>query len=191
MAAEWLTSHRASKRPRQLSSSETSSFANDWGTYENVSSHGSGTGLGAGGTGGPPLPGTSHRTVRKPSALGLASSVRLPFSPKGTTHPHPIALDPFRSRDRDRCGATGGGVTLDPHVFPSTLSNPEPTVRLSEDDAPGLSPEQRVAVESILSGYSTFFTGPAGSGKSHVLNSLVRLNEEVRLNRRAAIDKRL
>jgi ATP-dependent DNA helicase PIF1 len=33
-------------------------------------------------------------------------------------------------------------------------------------------------VESILSGHSTFFTGPAGSGKSHVLSTLLKANEE-------------
>jgi ATP-dependent DNA helicase PIF1 len=33
-------------------------------------------------------------------------------------------------------------------------------------------------VESVLSGYSTFFTGPAGSGKSHILSTILRANNE-------------
>jgi len=36
-------------------------------------------------------------------------------------------------------------------------------------------------VESVLSGHSIFFTGPAGSGKSHVLSSILQLNEEGKL----------
>ena len=33
-------------------------------------------------------------------------------------------------------------------------------------------------MESILSGHSTFFTGPAGSGKSHVLSTLLKANTD-------------
>jgi ATP-dependent DNA helicase PIF1 len=40
-----------------------------------------------------------------------------------------------------------------------------------------LNDEQCRVVESVLSGHSTFFSGPAGSGKSHVLSTLLNANE--------------
>ena len=42
-----------------------------------------------------------------------------------------------------------------------------------------LNEEQRLVVESVLfCNYSVFFTGPAGTGKSHVLNTIKLLNRE-------------
>ena len=72
---------------------------------------------------------------------------------------------------------------IDPSIFKSSMKNPKPTVSMSlEDGCETLNEEQRLVIESVLSGYSTFFTGPAGSGKSHALSSTLRLNEEVRKN---------
>ena len=62
--------------------------------------------------------------------------------------------------------------------FLQSLRNPPPiTVNLPEDLRSALCEEQCTVVESVLSGHSTFFTGPAGSGKSHVLSTLLKANE--------------
>ncbi|KAL7519487.1 hypothetical protein ACHAWX_004240 [Stephanocyclus meneghinianus] len=62
-------------------------------------------------------------------------------------------------------------------VLLQSLTNPPPiTVTLPPDLRSTLNTEQCQVVESILSGHSTFFTGPAGSGKSHVLQSLLAAN---------------
>eukprot|EP00586_Coscinodiscus_wailesii_P019392 CAMPEP_0172500930 /NCGR_PEP_ID=MMETSP1066-20121228/144210_1 /TAXON_ID=671091 /ORGANISM="Coscinodiscus wailesii, Strain CCMP2513" /LENGTH=651 /DNA_ID=CAMNT_0013275431 /DNA_START=541 /DNA_END=2496 /DNA_ORIENTATION=+ len=60
--------------------------------------------------------------------------------------------------------------------YKSSMRNPKPTVSIPKDFPLNL--EQRHVVESVLSGHSTFFTGPAGSGKSHVLSSILRLNDD-------------
>lgn len=63
--------------------------------------------------------------------------------------------------------------------FIKSLANPPPiTVTLPTNIRSTLNAEQCKVVESILSGHSTFFTGPAGSGKSHVLSTLLKANEE-------------
>ena len=55
---------------------------------------------------------------------------------------------------------------------------PTITVTLPNDLRSTLNSEQCQVVESVLSGYSTFFTGPAGSGKSHILSTILRANIE-------------
>ena len=63
--------------------------------------------------------------------------------------------------------------------FLKSLLNPPPvTVQLPENLRSTLNDEQCLVVEQILSGNSTFFTGPAGSGKSHVLSTLLKANAE-------------
>ena len=63
--------------------------------------------------------------------------------------------------------------------FLKSLANPPPiTVTLPPNLRSTLNAEQCLVVESVLSGHSTFFTGPAGSGKSHVLSTLLKANEE-------------
>ena len=79
--------------------------------------------------------------------------------------------------------ATDGSSTagkLDVEQLAKSMQKPKSTVALSSTDAAGLSPEQRHVVEAVLSGHSVFFTGPAGSGKSHVLSTIVRLLEDER-----------
>ena len=49
-----------------------------------------------------------------------------------------------------------------------------------EETHSSLNAEQRLVIESILSGYNVFFTGPAGSGKSHILATLQRLLAKTR-----------
>jgi len=62
--------------------------------------------------------------------------------------------------------------------FLASLKNPPPiTVTLPKDLRSTLNDEQTRVVESVLSGHSTFFTGPAGSGKSHVLSTLLKANK--------------
>ena len=63
---------------------------------------------------------------------------------------------------------------LDPTVYKSCMSNKQPTFRIPDEDAHTgtLNKEQRLVVESVLSGYSTFFTGPAGSGDADFLFSM-------------------
>jgi hypothetical protein len=53
---------------------------------------------------------------------------------------------------------------------------PTITVTLPTELRSTLNKEQCQVVESVLSGYSTFFTGPAGSGKSHILSTILRAN---------------
>ncbi|KAK1743712.1 ATP-dependent DNA helicase [Skeletonema marinoi] len=63
--------------------------------------------------------------------------------------------------------------------FLKSLRNPPPiTVKLPSNLRSTLNEEQCLVVESILSGHSTFFTGPAGSGKSHVLSTLLKANAD-------------
>lgn len=62
-------------------------------------------------------------------------------------------------------------------AFIKSISSPPPiTVHLPPELRSTLCTEQCTVVESILSGHSTFFSGPAGSGKSHVLNTLLKAN---------------
>ena len=62
--------------------------------------------------------------------------------------------------------------------FLASLKNPPPiTVTLPKDLRSTLNDEQTRVVESVLSGHSIFFTGPAGSGKSHVLSTLLKANK--------------
>jgi hypothetical protein len=60
-----------------------------------------------------------------------------------------------------------------------SLANANPpaiTVQLPPDLQSTLNHEQCTVVRHILSGHSVFFTGPAGSGKSHILQTLLRAN---------------
>lgn len=60
----------------------------------------------------------------------------------------------------------------------SNLAHPPPlAVRLPPELKSTLNAEQTSVVESVLSGHSVFFTGPAGSGKSHILQTLLKANE--------------
>ena len=62
--------------------------------------------------------------------------------------------------------------------FLASLARPPPiTASLPPDMRSTLNVEQCRVVESVLSGHSTFFSGPAGSGKSHVLSTLLSAND--------------
>jgi hypothetical protein len=76
-------------------------------------------------------------------------------------------------------GALGSSLFQNNAEFMKSLAHPPPvTVSLPPDLRSTLNDEQCRVVESVLSGHSTFFTGPAGSGKSHVLSTLLRANEQ-------------
>ena len=103
--------------------------------------------------------------VRRPAVPGMASTVA-PYSPPG-------GRGGINANSYDRGGSSAG--KLDVERLAESMQHPASTVALSAADAAGLSPEQRHVVEAVLSGHSVFFTGPAGSGKSHVLSTIVRL----------------
>ena len=94
--------------------------------------------------------------------------------------------DPGSFRGGGGGGIRGGGAANNDNVqlfqnaeFLNSLANPPPvTVNLPSDLRSTLNDEQCRVVESVLSGHSTFFTGPAGSGKSHVLSTLLKANEQ-------------
>lgn len=138
-------------------------FADDWGLYEN------------------------SRRGRKPlGPLSVASNVAGRVS---------AAAQPAGERNRQRqssdtpfrIGGPGSSGVADDRLSPQLVQSckdmrtniPAPTVALPDDCQKVLSEEQQQVVMSVLSGYSTFFTGPAGSGKSHVLSTILRLNDEV------------
>lgn len=52
-------------------------------------------------------------------------------------------------------------------------------VELPQSICESLNVEQLYAVESVLQGRSVFFTGPAGCGKTHIINVILQLNEQV------------
>ena len=86
--------------------------------------------------------------------------------------------DFINSNDRRGNSSNDNDVTLFQNEdFLQSLLNPPPvTVKLPDNLRSSLNDEQCLVVESILSGHSTFFTGPAGSGKSHVLSTLLKAN---------------
>lgn len=97
----------------------------------------------------------------------------------------------FQTSDKEN--RTGGRSLHLPSALESSFmtgekcQNRKPTVVLPDEYSSTLGDEQRVVVESVLSGFSTFFTGPAGSGKSHVLNMILQLNEEELISRKKRI----
>ena len=126
--------------------------------------------------------------VRRPAVAGMASTVA-PYSPPGGRG----GGSNFNNSNSYNRGGNNNGTDgssssssssaagkLDVEQLAKSLQNPKSTVTLSSSDAAGLSPEQRHVVEAVLSGHSVFFTGPAGSGKSHVLSTIVRLLEDER-----------
>ena len=84
-----------------------------------------------------------------------------------------------RSNSNSNISSNNNNISLFQNAdFLQTLSNPPPiTATLPPDLRSTLNDEQTKVVESILSGHSTFFTGPAGSGKSHVLQTLLKANK--------------
>jgi ATP-dependent DNA helicase PIF1 len=113
--------------------------------------------------------------VRRPAVPGMASSVA-PYSPPGGRGGGGGSSNSASySRDSNATAAR-----LDLEQLAKSMQNLPSTVSLAPSDAAGLGPEQRRVVEAVLSGHSVFFTGPAGSGKSHVLSTIVRLLEDGR-----------
>jgi len=124
---------------------------------------------------------------------GSSSSFGSNWEPYETTGVHRAHQNP--NPNSNHGGARGGGggkrsvVRSDmgrpsqqppvPNVRPVS-ANPPNTVKIPEGYN-NLNKGQRTVVESVLSGHSTFFSGPAGSGKSHVVSSIMTLNEEAQV----------
>ena len=68
---------------------------------------------------------------------------------------------------------------LQHNMYKSCMMNKPPTIRIPDEEATSLNPQQRLVIESVLSGYNTFFTGPAGSGKSHILDYILKINQSL------------
>ena len=117
--------------------------------------------------------------VRRPAVPGMASTVA-PYSPPGGRGGASNGNSYNRGGNNSATDGSSTAGKLDVEQLAKSMQKPKSTVALSSTDAAGLSPEQRHVVEAVLSGHSVFFTGPAGSGKSHVLSTIVRLLEDER-----------
>ncbi|KAL7470917.1 hypothetical protein ACHAXS_013111 [Conticribra weissflogii] len=109
---------------------------------------------------------SSSSRLRIPDQRGAAARVgSLPVECSSTR---------FQSHTSKGDGKTGFFQNSD---FIKSVTNP-PTIteKLPNELKSCLNKEQLLVVESVLSGHSTFFTGPAGSGKSHVLKSIIKAN---------------
>jgi len=52
-------------------------------------------------------------------------------------------------------------------------------IELPQSVSESLNEKQRCVVESVMQGRSVFFTGPAGCGKTHIINLILQLNDQV------------
>eukprot|EP00986_Skeletonema_menzelii_P000586 scaffold162_cov143-Skeletonema_menzelii.AAC.5 len=124
------------------------------------------------------------RSIRVADYRGAAARVgTLPFeNPYNKQHSQGGGRGGYNNNDRntDPSNNNDYDVSLFQNEdFLKSLLNPPPiTVKLPSDLRSTLNEEQCRVVESILSGHSTFFTGPAGSGKSHVLSTLLKANAD-------------
>mmetsp|Transcript_20595 Transcript_20595/g.30252 ORF Transcript_20595/g.30252 Transcript_20595/m.30252 type:complete len:400 (+) Transcript_20595:101-1300(+) len=152
-------------------------FGDDWGSYENDRNTGSSFLGGWSSQQQNPNQmhrnGPNHATIPcnsgpSSSSSSLSSHTKSPYSTTRSSFHHYPTFSP-------KTAAQGSNV-IDSVSFGPSMQNPKPTVTAPDDGS--LNTEQRLVVESVLSGYSTFFTGPAGTGKSHVLASILKLNEE-------------
>mmetsp|Transcript_7455 Transcript_7455/g.16312 ORF Transcript_7455/g.16312 Transcript_7455/m.16312 type:complete len:731 (-) Transcript_7455:92-2284(-) len=186
----WMTGGGAHRKRARAAGASGAAFADDWMEYENDRARGnafrrsfssassSSAAVTAGGG-----------RVRRPAVPGMASTVA-PYSPPGGAAAAAASASSGPSGGRGGTNGSsggGGGGRLNVAKLIRSMQNPEPTVQIAEADASGLSPEQKDVVEAVLSGYSTFFTGPAGSGKSHVLSTIMKLNEEAKYARKKRV----
>jgi len=142
-------------------------FGNDWGKYNGSSNR---NGVGA--------------TLSFPleNRGSIAPSNRSSYQVQPATNSSYAAGSSQKFKKSERAGrppaVSPGGPTskyLDINLYRPSMRNEAPTVSIDDGTLNGM---QRLVVESVLSGYSTFFSGPAGSGKSHVLNDILRLNDQ-------------
>jgi ATP-dependent DNA helicase PIF1 len=121
------------------------------------------------------------RSIRVADYRGAAARVgTLPaHDPHSNNNPYnnQYSKGGFNSNDRGNPNNDNDVSLFQNEDFLKSLLNPPPiTVKLPPNLRSTLNEEQCLVVESILSGHSTFFTGPAGSGKSHVLSTLLKAN---------------
>ena len=124
-----------------------------------------------------------QRQPPQPSRIRVAdhrgSAARVGSLPAQTMNPY---LQTNSGCSTNSNSSTRVAASLPPALLASLQSNANPpatTVTLSPHHANTLNVQQRTIIESVLSGHSVFFTGPAGSGKSHILNTLLKANEEL------------
>mmetsp|Transcript_17812 Transcript_17812/g.40459 ORF Transcript_17812/g.40459 Transcript_17812/m.40459 type:complete len:516 (-) Transcript_17812:678-2225(-) len=131
---------------------------------------------------------TSHHSASSSSA---PASFGNNWENYETTSVHRAHLNPNPNSNRGGDGvgtktvSRGGKKPSQKHSLPAAnlpnvrpiSANPPNTVKIPTGYN-NLNDGQRTVVESVLSGHSTFFSGPAGSGKSHVVSSIMQLNEE-------------
>jgi len=165
----WMTTHSGKqKKNSSVKRNASDAFANDWGSYENRSVH----------TTAVPLPKYSNRsnTANLEPSTNI-SSIRNKSSFHMRTDQRKRQFIPPEF-DQNSRNANLSNIATN---LPPRRPNPKPSFTLSREDCSSLSLEQKCVVESVLSGHSTFFSGPAGSGKSHVLSTILKINDEVRV----------
>jgi len=185
--AEWLASHH-SKRKRseqQHYGNASASSDNDWSKYEHHSSA----------YRQPPRPRLVSSSLQSnaPPASGTSSSGVLQHSLRndatvGSSSLFSPNCASAQSNQNASANNNPNNDFLPEQLVQSYLNNKmnnqqtasSPKVTLPPEECQSLNPEQRKVVELVLSGQSVFFTGPAGSGKTHVLSSILRWNEQVR-----------
>jgi len=139
-------------------------FGNDWGKYN---AHSSGNTI------------STTVPLSRQNRHTIAPSNRFPNqTPAPTSSTYGSGGSSQRFQNSERTPITVSPDTsskhLDAKLYRPSMRNEAPTVSIDDGT---LNAEQRLVVESVLSGYSTFFTGPAGSGKSHILDNILRLND--------------
>jgi ATP-dependent DNA helicase PIF1 len=130
----------------------------------------------------PMMTSSNHGSLGGPTSSSVSSSFS---SSTGSYHNHP----PSSNTQAPVYTSMSSSSSYSPEAMLSstlisaltqhmTVSETLPLrVTLPHDEHGTLNDEQRLVIESILSGYNVFFTGPAGSGKSHILSTLQRLND--------------
>ena len=161
-AGKWINTKRSIEKKR----SRSEAFCNDWHSYE------SRVEVGLGGR-------KNYRgNTQTNKFLDTKFSNKQTFVCSAPPKLHKFTSHTVQSASLSKAldkNVLNGKLNL--HV---TKPNPKPKVKIPDAFKSSLNKEQRAVIESVLSGYSTFFTGPAGSGKSHVLSSILKFNEEVR-----------
>ena len=170
---EWL-SRNPQKRERR-------SYGSNWQAYEARSSRAGSNGFSS----------SSRVNFRAESILVEGERAGLPHAggananmdrqiAVGGRRRQPAASSGMRVADQRIPGGNSGTSSLSSALASSlhaSLTNPPSiSVSLPDDLRSTLNKEQCSVVESILSGHSVFFTGPAGSGKSHILKTLQAAN---------------
>ena len=88
------------------------------------------------------------------------------FHPSIKIHEESSSHFPSRNNQSIHSSTNLSNAFLCPETYQSCLKDLQPILQIPHD--PCLNKEQKRIVESVLSGYSIFFTGPAGSGNNNL-----------------------